>query len=240
MKDNFSCPNEIPSTVKDDLFCTPLECPEKISVKRFSSPTTELSPEEFEKQKQCIEQINNLLSTLTNPRDPNNLSALRLHFRMLRGILVEVELECNDTKETIKGLLKEAGRDFLQIEDIGKKYFIPYNRICMINSNDCSPHENHNHNRELKDIDKCLRRDIVLNFGKVVSADPKLINFFFGIPLYLQLANLIGCKVVVKIDGELSVLEGKLVESIKEKICINTLDNTVREINITEICSIVI
>ena len=237
MSNDFSCPHEIPASVKDDLFCTPLKCPGKVPVKRFSSPNTQLSPEEFEKQKQCIEQINNLLITITSPKDPNNFSALRLHFKMLRGTLVEVEFACNNSKDTIKGLLKETGKDFLEIEDNGKRYFIPYIRICMINSNDCNPSENHN---ELENIDEGLRRDIVLNFGKVVSADPKLINFFFGIPLYLQLANLVGTKVVVKVEGEPDVVGGILVESTKTKVCIKTLDNTIIETNIVDICSILI
>lgn len=209
------------------------------TTKRFSSPTTQLSPEEFEKQRKCIEEINNLLVTISSPRDPENLAGLRLHFRKLRGILIEVDFDCGDSKESIKGLLKDAGRDFLEIEDIGKRFYIPYQRICMLNSNHCESSEEHG-SMELEDIDECLRRDIILNFGKVVSADPNLINIFFGIPLYLQLVQFIGCQIMVGIEGESNIIDGKLVSSMKDKICINTLGDTLKEIKIANICNIVI
>lgn len=236
---NFSCPSEISASVEDNLFCTPLKCPEKVPVKRFSSPNTQLSPKEFEKQKQCIEQINSLLNTLTSPRDSNNLSALRMHFRMLSGILVEVEFDCNDSKESIKGLLKDAGRDFLEIEDIGKKYFIPYQQICALNSNDYNSSKNHGHTK-LEDIDECLRRDIVLNFGEVVSENPNLINIFFGIPLHLQLVQFIGCKTLARIEGRPNVVEGILIKSKKDKIYIKISDKNIEEINIIHVCNIAI
>lgn len=219
------------------------KCPDKIPTMRFSAPTTQLSPKEFEKQKKCIEQVNDLLVAISSPRDPQNLSGLRLHFRKLKGMLVDVEVDCNNTKETITGLLKNAGRDHLEIEAVGKRHFILYQRVCKVernsNNHECEYSESHVHN-ELEGISKYLRQDIVLNFGKVVSKDPELINIFFGIPLYLQLVNFIGCKVKINIEDSLAVVNGTLVESTKDKICIKTLEDNIEQINIRDIYSMTI
>jgi len=227
------CPGELPESTPQPLFCIPETCPKTIPTKRFSSPNSPLSPEELEQLKACIETINGLLSTFGNPRDPENLTGLRLHFRMLRGILLRIEVEHDDDKETVLGILEEAGRDFLLIKNIDHIIIVPYARICFIHS---SPIDNvhQQHEPALLNIDPCLRTEIVLNFGQVVSQSPELVNIFFGIPLYLQLVTFFGYTIMVAVEGEEEKSEGVLVDSNPKFICLQ-VDEDVCQIDIDKI-----
>ena len=236
----FSCPAELPASAPDTRFCSPNKCQDKIPTKRFSSPNSSLPPEELEQLKKFIEHINDLLRTLSNPRSPNNLTALRLHFIKLRGITAKVVYDCNDNTGSIEGLLKEAGRDFIQIESAGEKHYIPYMRICELQYDSCEEmHLEHESHQELIDIDPCLRREIVLNFGETVIKNPNLINIFFGIPLYLELLKLLDCRIAVKVLGQNDDIVGILIGSAEDKICIK-INKLVQEIKIAEICKVTI
>lgn len=238
--DRFSCLSVLPVSIPDTRFCSPNNCPDKIPTKRFSSPNSPLSKRELEQLKKLIEQINGTLTTLSNPRNENNLSALRVHFNKIRGIIVKVVFDCDNSKESVEGLLREAGRDFLEVEVVGQRYFIPYTRICEVQSNPCAEMESEQgSHRELIDIDPCLRREIVLNFSQVVSKDPELINIFFGIPLFLELAKFICCRITVKTLGKPEAIMGILADTAEDKLCIK-VDNEIQEININEIGIVII
>lgn len=230
------CPQELPASTPESNFCIPKDCPEKIPTKRFASPNSPLSPEELKQLKECIEGINDLLRAFGNPRDLENLSGLRAHFRKLRGILLRIKVGCENNREMVIGILEQAGRDFLMLRNIENMFFIPYNRICFIHSSPMD-HTSREHEPELLNIDPCLRTEIVLNFGRVVSSDPNLVNIFFGVPLYLQLVTFFGCSVMVAVEGESEIVEGVIIESTEKAIHLQ-IDNQIRQINIDEICSI--
>lgn len=222
----FCCPDELPAFNTDNNFCIPCNCPRQIPTKRFSSPNSGLSPEELERLKACIEKLNNILLSISSPRDPNNLVPLRNYFIRLKGILIRVYVECTGFQDNILGCLQEVGGDYLQLNSVGKKVFVPFSRICSIARDapkDCE--SGHMHHQELNDIDPCLRRNLVLNFGETVASSPQLFNIFFGLPLHLRLLDFLNCRVMVKVEGEEQLLKGILICSEKDFIKIKTDEN---------------
>jgi len=236
LKHSFSCPGRIPASVPDNLFGSPFECPKRIPTPRFSSPNSPLSPEELEHLQACIEEINELLRTFGNPRDPDNLTAFRLRFRKLRGIMARLVIACGSCPEELVGCLQDAGRDFLQLYTVGQKKFIPFNRICSIHR--CDENQIIEHEQELIDIPLSLRRELVLHFGEVVSASPFLINIFFGLPLHLLLLSFLGCTVKVKLEDETKIVKGVLVGSEEGHLQLQNDKNQIKQINFIKICFI--
>lgn len=199
----------------------------------YPSPNSSLPLEDLEKLKECIEKANQILQTLGNPLNPNNMESLRLFLRKLNGVNVKVVITCDNKQKEFTGILQEAGRDFLSLFVNGEKIFILYTRICSITHEEKAMEKME---PELLNIDDDLRRAIILNFGEVVSKSPKLINIFFGIPLYLQLQFLIGSTLTVRKDNS-TTITGSLVKSEKEQISIKSKDKTFN-INIHDICFI--
>lgn len=198
-------------------------CPEQIPTKRFSSPNSPLSPIDLVELKACIEQINTLLLAVGSPRNPDNLRGLRIHFRRLRGVLARVNVECNSSQEHIIGRLKDAGRDYIELDTVGQREFILFQRICSFTHAAAETCEKfYIHEPELLDIDPCLRRDLVLNFGKVVSSNPELFNIFFGLPLHLRLLQEIDCKVEVRMEAKEKLIKGILTSSQEKFIEVKT------------------
>lgn len=238
-KKGFSCPLEIPASVPDDLFCRRFKCPERISTSRFSSPTSGLPRRETKELQECIEAANELLRTIGNPRGFEvEFIELRLRFRALRGVMVRVELECDNTKETIVGKIIGAGKDFLLLDTVGEKLFILYERLCSIRRNAVDEHiEGHAH-QELSHIDTCFRSFLVLCFGDVVSCYPFLINLFFGIKLHLLLVSLESYAVKLKVEGEEELILGTLVSSDEGRIQLQLNKNEIQQVNFNKICFI--
>ncbi len=221
MKKNhkFCCPAEIPASDIGDNFCIPKICPKEFPTKHFSSPNSSLPPEELEQLQVCIEELNNILLSISSPRDPENLAPLRNHFNRLRGVLMRVHVECPEPKKSIVGSLQEVGENYLQINSIGQKDFIPFDKVCFVKQDISDDHENtHMDHQELIDIDPCLRRNLTLNFGEVVASSPELFNIFFGIPFHFRLLDFLNCKVIVKVEGEEEPLKGTLLCSERDFI----------------------
>lgn len=231
---SFNCPEFLPARVPNDLFCTPLDCPDRIPTPRFSSPNSPLPPEELADLKVCIEMANELLRTLGNPRDPANLTALRLHFRRLRGTLIRATTGCGEDHSQHVGCLQESGRDFLQLEAVGQTIFIPFAHLCSVHRPATCEH-GAGHEQELIGIDQCLRRSLVLNFSEAVAGNPHLINLFFGIQLHLQLLTYLGCKAIVKTTDGPELIQGTLVDSAENYLQLLT-DNQIRQINFSKVC----
>lgn len=234
-KHGFHCPERLPASVADNLFGSPLIYPKRKPTPRFSSPNSPLSPKELIQLQECIEASNELLRSLGNPRDHDNLSALRIRLRMLRGISVRVETSCGGAKQELAGCLQEAGRDFLQLYNEGQKEIVPFSRICSVSRS--GEKQVCKHDQELADIPLSLRRSLVLGFGEVVSKSPFLINIFFGLPLHLHLLVFLGCTVRVQTDHE--VFFGILAESEEGYIHLR-VNNHIQQINIDKICHIVL
>ncbi len=234
---NFRCPRQLPPSVADERFCVPDNCPKGIPTPRFASPNSPLPQNQLERLQACIEKVNELLRSVGNPRDPENLTGLRLHFRMLRGLRVQVEVDCGEQKEHLAGVLEEAGQNFLQLAEGGIKRFILFLRLCAVKREDeGNPENNHECMQELLNIDPCLRRDLVLRFGEVVSKNPFLINVFFGIPLNMRLADFLNSMVQVKRESG-DIVQGVLteVEENQIRVKVNKREET---INFNEICFI--
>jgi len=238
-KKPFSCPESLPASVPDDRFCSPFQCPEKIPTPRFSSPNSPLSPEELEQFQECIEAANELLRTLGNPVDPKNKRELQLRLRKLRGLLMRVAVECRNIQVDLVGTLQDAGKDFVQLERVGRSTFILFEKVCYIRRVIAPGGVEPGHKQELINLDTCTRREIILNFGKIVSGDPNLINTFFGLPLHLRLVSFQGCKVEVKIENseEPEVIQGILSASEEKYIQVQT-NNQLEQINFNKICFI--
>lgn len=203
----FCCPERIPESVPNNRFGSPNICPPAIPTPRYNSPSSSLPLRELNALQACIEEINDTLRTIGNPRDPQDPEQqqrqrqLQQHFRALRFSLVKVIVTCDDEEMEILGILEDAGSNFIKLNTLGDKKLILFNRICLLKheNNDAETFE---HQQELLNIDMSLRREVTLHFGEIVGRSPELINIFFGIPLYLFLLPVIGCKIRVKTDGE--------------------------------------
>ena len=213
-----------------------IQCPKIIPTKRFPSPNTAFPLEQLPKVKECIERANEVLRTLGNNLVPARFDTLRLHLRMLLGLEIRVELECNGEKIKETGVLLDAGKDFLVIKKGNTQYFMMYQRICSIEhqgESEFIPME-----PELINIDDQLRKDLILHFGEVVSKNPDLINLFFGIPLFLQFQFLLGSMVTVHVvDGSIvKEVTGPLIDSRDGQIVVESVGNQRETIGINEIC----
>ena len=190
-----------------NLFGSPFDCRKQIKTRRFASANSPLTQEELDELQACIEAINDLLRSLSSRSNPNNTRQLQLHFLSLRGAIVKAEIICGMVQraegasetavnevDTVtnrhdstcierlekKGKLATAGRDFIQINQVGSAVFILYSHLISIARHDCPPDE---HEPEFICADKMTRRELTFNFGEYVAKNPDYINLFFGNPL---------------------------------------------------------
>ncbi|ARU62037.1 hypothetical protein CBW65_14245 [Tumebacillus avium] len=208
---------------------------------RYSSPTSPLPAEAADQLRMCIETANELLRTLSIRRDPNFFYRLMLRLRELRGRLVRVDVECQEEPHHLLGLLQDVGRDFIRLNQVGQSVFVPFPRLAKLTRETSAEQEaahgmsgGGHHGAELADADPELRRNLVLNFGRVVSCSPELINLFLGIPLYLQLLHHVGNKVVVVTAGD--EVKGVLCESEAGRIQVRTGEQVLEQVKLQEIC----
>lgn len=255
---NAPCTCTIQPPVKPkDLFGSPFDCRKQKRTRRFASSNSPLTPEELDALQACIEAINNLLRSLGSKSDPANPRQLQLHFLSLRGEIVNAKIICGieqlveeeidvnmfenevinheDERKRIrilnkKGKLATAGRDFIQINQVGSAVFILYNHLISISRDTCKQDEQE---PEFIDANQSTRRELAFNFGKFVSKSPDLVNLFFGIPLHVQLKEFLGKDVKGKSDAEF--FNGVLIQVDEGKIQIlNKMGE--KDIDIKEIC----
>lgn len=226
-----------------NLFGSPFFCRKQKKTQRFSSPNSPLSQEELEELQVCITIVNDLLLSLASESDPENRRQLQLHFLNMKGEAVKAYILCNemtneeygtldnDKKQYKIGRLADAGRDFVQINQVGAAVFILYNQLLsIVREESC---EETCAKCELTSIDSETRRELAFNFGEFVSKNPNFLNIFFGIPLYLKLKQFLGKDVKVKTYEEF--YSGALVHSNEGTIRIKNKDGD-QNINIEEIC----
>lgn len=240
-----------------NLFGSPFDCRKQIKTRRFASANSPLTQEELDELQACIEAINDLLRSLGSESDPNNTRQLQLHFLSLRGEIVKAEIICgieqqaegavetavnrvdkltNLDKRTCierlekKGKLATAGRDFIQINQVGSAVFILYSHLISITRDHYALEE---HEPEFICANQTTRRELTFNFGEYVSKNPDYVNLFFGNPLYVQLKKFLGKDVkgktgercfggtLVKVDeGTIRILNKKGEQDIHlDKIC---------------------
>lgn len=131
-----------------------------------------------------------------------------------------------------KGKVFTAGRDFIQINEVGASVFVLYDRLISVAIDECEHVKQPE--QELIDVNRKVRRELAFNFGDFVSKKPELVNLFFGIPLFKQLKEFLGGDVKVKTFHEEIV--GTLVEVDEGAIQILKKNDQKKEINLNEIC----
>ncbi|OJD62418.1 hypothetical protein [Bacillus sp. NH11B] len=208
-------PNQIPNYFNTTP-CHPLSTCFPDTPPAFPSPNSSLPQEELDQLKECIEEANNLLHVISNPRDPENTRALQLFLLALRGLKVQAIIACDTTQEKLIGTLTNAGKDFIELTNEKKgKVLIPYLQLCLLKQ-DC----NQNLVPQLLPFNFTppIRQNLILHFGKTVAANPLLINTFFGISLALYLQGFIGKKVTMRLQNEEEPIQGILIDVQEEDI----------------------
>ncbi|MDM5154658.1 hypothetical protein QUF88_12690 [Bacillus sp. DX1.1] len=225
--------------------CHPLSTCFPNTTPSFPSPNSSLPQDKLDQLHACIEEANNLLHVISNPRDAEITRALQLFLLTLRGLEAQAIVACDTTKEKLFGTLTNAGKDFIELtnEEEGR-LLIPYLQLCLLK-------RNHNQKPSLQsfpfNFTPPLRLDLILHFGKTVAANPILINTFFGISLALYLQGFIGKKITIRLQDEEEPIQGILI-SVQEddvdddlrppaKIKIKDADKIV-EINLDDVCFI--
>ena len=242
-----------------NLFGSPFDCRKQIKTRRYVSANSPLTQEELDELQACIEAINDLLRSLGSKSNPNNTRQLQLHFLSLRGAIVEAEIICGmeqgaegavetavngvDTVGNVnqrtcievlrkKGKLATAGRDFVQINQVGSAVFILYSHLISIARDDCASDEQE---PEFICANQTTRRELTFNFGEYVSKNPDYVNLFFGNRLYVQLKKFLGKDVKGK-TGE-QCFGGTLVQVDEGTIRILNKKGE-KDINLDKICFI--
>ena len=153
-----------------------------------------------------------------------------------RKLSLKKNKKCKMKKSIIerKGKIYTAGRDFIQINEVGTSVFVLYNRLISVARDECEYVKQPE--QELIDVDRKVRRELAFNFGDFVSKKPELVNLFFGIPLFKQLKEFLGEEVEVKTFNEKIV--GTLVKVDENSIEIIKKNDIEIEYNLNEICYI--
>lgn len=200
VKKEACCRKSLPAFVTNDRFGADCHCPETMPAERFSSPNSPLPPKKLKRLQRRIEAVNDLLQSSGVEKPSDNPNLLRLQVRRLRGFGVRVKAGGSARKKKFKGILQEAGRDFLRLKAKDASIFIPFRSVCSIRmrEDDTKPNDKE---QELIGMNLERRRALVLRFGEVVSHSPYLINVFFGISLHRQLNALVGEKVTVATEA---------------------------------------
>lgn len=249
--DYMPCSEESHTPV--DLFGSPFNCRKQIPTKRFPSPNSPLPKHELDELQACIEAVNDLLRSLGTKSNPNNTRQLQQHLFNFKGLVVKAHILCGNNlprmendkgskfeldlklekKEKIlkkKGKLATAGRDFIQLNQVGSALFVLYEHLLSITRDECEVDE---HGPEFLDADSLTRRELAFNFGEFVSKNPDLVNLFFGIRLYVKLKEFLGSDVKVKTDK--CFFYGTLIKTEEGKIQIESKIGKT-EVDLKEIC----
>lgn len=232
-ENDVGCSEDSSSEIRDDGCGSSCHCPEKISTRRFSSPNSPLPPDQLDALQHCIETANDLLRTLGSKSNPENTRQIQLHFLRLQGVCVKVKLNCGEMHiEEQSGLLATAGRNFIQLNSVGKHVFILNERLISLSREKDA--RSKQQEQEFIDADRSTKREMVLNFGNFVSKKPELVNLFFGILLHVQLLKYLGEDIKVKTDDHV-IIEGTLFKANEGNIQVENKNGTI-DINLNQIC----
>jgi hypothetical protein len=214
--------------------CLPFQsCPEKIPTPRYRSPNSPLPQAQLDELQKCIESANDLLRSLGNERNPDHQRQLQLHFLELHGILVRVKVKCQEVQHEEVGSLMTAGKNFIELNTVGKRVLIPFEKIDSLQYE--GKDQDKKHHQDLIHLNRQIKRELVLHFGEVVSRNPELVNLFFGIPLHLMLVHYKDRMVNLKVEKLSNGVSGKLVEVEGNSLQIFKNDETV-QIPLEKVC----
>ena len=245
----------------EDLFGSPFDCKKQIPTPHFSSANSPLPPKELDRLQREIEEANDLLLSIGSESNPDNKRQLQLYFLSIRGANVMLKVICKEQEQEeneqevepvnqslkknkscnmensiieMRGKIYTAGRDFIQINEVGTSVFVLYDRLISVARDECE-HVKQSE-QALIDVDRKIRRELAFNFGEFVSKKPELVNLFFGIPLFKQLKEFLGEEVEVKTFDE--KIFGTLVKVDEGSIQIIKKNDIKIEYNLNEICYI--
>jgi ribosome maturation factor RimP len=233
----FKCPSFVPAEAPDD-FCIPEECcPERFPTNKYPSPSSCLPEEQLEALIKKIKEANRLLLDLSLSNAFEDDEMMEDALNGFIGMRVNLDLDCTlqnfDESVQVEGKVHLVGRNFVVLHDEDKERIVPYHVIKKIQLKSCYSYEEDD--RNLCDIDPCLRRAITFHFGETVSASPELINTFYGLFLDIYLLLLIDEKVNVLLNNE--DMSGSLYDVHKESLTLDLRDRK-REIPFGNICYI--
>ncbi|KAA0546572.1 hypothetical protein FZW96_15120 [Bacillus sp. BGMRC 2118] len=233
------CPSCGNRTVDNTSYNTSTCCPERIQQPKFPSANSTFPPEELAEVNECIEQANELLLAIGVDNEGEvNLRSFQLTVRKMKGQFLSVKVQCGEKRQRIKGVLKEAGLNFIVLEtEVKNLVIIPTERVLSMKHSDERPCSNILE-EELLCIDENLRLDLMLHFSEVVSRSPFLVNLFFGLKLELFLESFIGCVIYTKSDSDKREVEGTLTKVDHRKIEFLNMDEEKQGIDFDELCYI--
>ncbi|MCM3782130.1 hypothetical protein M3231_04040 [Neobacillus mesonae] len=183
----------------------------------ISSPTTSLPEKQFIELRACIEEANHILQSLGNPPQPENPRQLQLKLDSLMGDHVRLKLAFRGKFRTVRGILVQAGRNYVQVRENRIQKYVLYDDLISVTANKKASSFPH-HEAENPYFNEELNCELLYHFSETVSGSVKLLNRFFGIPLSIALLQQVGKKVEILRDEPADEVSG---------ILINTTDNAV-------------
>ncbi|WP_454193385.1 hypothetical protein [Paenibacillus sp. Marseille-Q7038] len=184
----------------------------------ISSPTTSLPRNEFIELRACIEEANQILQTLGNPRTPENPRQLQLKLGSLIGKQVKAEISFQGKFKTITGILREVGKNYIQLGTKNVKRYVMFDHLISVAMDAQDDHyPQHQKNPYFNEKLNC---EILYNFTDVVSGSVKLLNRFYGIPLSVALLQDVGKKIRIKQADSATIHTGILVNTTDQAVII--------------------
>lgn len=187
----------------------------------ISSPTTSLPRNEFIELRACIEEANQILQTLGNPRTPENPRQLQLKLASLIGKQVRAEISFQGKFKTITGILKQVGRNYIQLRNKNVQRYVMFDHLISVSINKAKDNHFPQHQRNPYFNEK-LNCEILYNFTDVVSGSVKLLNRFYGIPLSIALLQDVGKETRIKQADSAIIHSGILLNTTDQAVIIQT------------------
>lgn len=186
----------------------------------ISSPTTSLPRNEFIELRACIEEANQILQTLGNPRTPENPRQLQLKLASLIGKNVRAEISFQGKFKTITGILGQVGKNYIQLRTKNFQRYVMFDHLISVAMNAKDDH--YPHHQQNPFFNEKLNCEILYNFTDVVSGSVKLLNRFFGIPLSIALLQDVGKKIRIKQAHSVKIISGILLNTTDQAVIIQT------------------
>ncbi len=168
--------------------------PELEKNNRYTSPPSSLPLYELKLLQEYIHGVN--LQNLGNhvPRDRKNMMLLKF-FRSKRNQLIEVYSRTGEKIIRTLGKVKTVGRNFVMIETLFSRIWLPYQAIHSAKTPFGIPDVHNSHQQVVYDGE--LRRKLLTNFGQTVSMKETLRQQFFEELLETNLKLWIGTKLSI-------------------------------------------
>ncbi|WP_045522177.1 hypothetical protein [Neobacillus niacini] len=212
VRENEKYENQYPELKKED---------------RFTSPASSLPLYELKMLQEYIhgENLQNLGKHL--PHYKKQMMLLKF-FKYKKNQKVEVYSRNGDEVIHTLGKVNIVGRNFVMIRTLFTRIWIPYHAIHSAKTPFGTPDLPSGHQHVIYDEE--LRRKLLTNFGVTVSGKEILKQQFYEELLDTNLKSWKGTRFTIYADR---LMQGKLVNVLKEKICIKSKQK--QEISINKI-----